>query len=100
MWWFFSQAEDGIRDDKVTGVQTCALPIFAKSCSIALTMSARWRKSAWSARSSTTSRSWHRRTPPRSEERRVGRGRITAGTLDEVATTLLDREDRVCSPRG
>src|SRR5438552_15317514 len=26
---FFFQAEDGIRDDLVTGVQTCALPIFA-----------------------------------------------------------------------
>src|SRR3989454_8120231 len=31
MWWiffFFFQAEDGIRDYKVTGVQTCALPIY------------------------------------------------------------------------
>src|SRR5258708_26282697 len=27
---FFFQAEDGIRDDLVTGVQTCALPIFLK----------------------------------------------------------------------
>src|SRR5713226_2970976 len=26
---FFFQAEDGIRDGRVTGVQTCALPIFA-----------------------------------------------------------------------
>src|SRR5947208_4277939 len=26
---FFFQAEDGIRDDLVTGVQTCALPICA-----------------------------------------------------------------------
>src|SRR5207244_7504091 len=26
---FFFQAEDGIRDDLVTGVQTCALPIFS-----------------------------------------------------------------------
>ena len=26
---FFFQAEDGIRDDLVTGVQTCALPISA-----------------------------------------------------------------------
>src|SRR5205807_4028862 len=26
-WHFFFQAEDGIRDYKVTGVQTCALPI-------------------------------------------------------------------------
>src|SRR2546426_6867227 len=28
---FFFQAEDGIRDYKVTGVQTCALPIWAAS---------------------------------------------------------------------
>src|SRR5689334_23565179 len=27
---FFFQAEDGIRDGTVTGVQTCALPIFRK----------------------------------------------------------------------
>src|SRR3990170_5831446 len=27
VWYFFFQAEDGIRDDLVTGVQTCALPI-------------------------------------------------------------------------
>src|SRR5688500_20153277 len=29
MFLFFFQAEDGIRDYKVTGVQTCALPISA-----------------------------------------------------------------------
>src|SRR5690606_40764700 len=29
---FFFQAEDGIRDFHVTGVQTCALPIFFTSC--------------------------------------------------------------------
>src|SRR5690606_39553125 len=28
---FFFQAEDGIRDFHVTGVQTCALPIFTRS---------------------------------------------------------------------
>src|SRR5258708_3356725 len=28
---FFFQAEDGIRDDLVTGVQTCALPIFTSA---------------------------------------------------------------------
>src|SRR5438309_2631863 len=28
---FFFQAEDGIRDGTVTGVQTCALPIWAKA---------------------------------------------------------------------
>src|SRR2546429_965014 len=30
MCFFFFQAEDGIRDVAVTGVQTCALPILAK----------------------------------------------------------------------
>src|SRR2546429_6521108 len=30
MLFFFFQAEDGIRDVAVTGVQTCALPIFVK----------------------------------------------------------------------
>ena len=29
---FFFQAEDGIRDYKVTGVQTCALPIYIVCC--------------------------------------------------------------------
>src|SRR5258708_19065952 len=28
IFFFFFQAEDGIRDDLVTGVQTCALPIY------------------------------------------------------------------------
>src|SRR5256885_5352214 len=31
MFFFFFQAEDGIRDYKVTGVQTCALPIWVES---------------------------------------------------------------------
>src|SRR5215208_5635184 len=34
---FFFQAEDGIRDGHVTGVQTCALPISRHSCSSAAT---------------------------------------------------------------
>ena len=40
-WIFFFQAEDGIRDYDVTGVQTCALPIFHSailSTSIGITM--------------------------------------------------------------
>src|SRR2546425_4764180 len=31
---FFFQAEDGIRDKLVTGVQTCALPIYANELSV------------------------------------------------------------------
>src|SRR3989475_5895732 len=30
VYFFFFQAEDGIRDLTVTGVQTCALPIYAR----------------------------------------------------------------------
>src|SRR3989441_6116737 len=33
VFFFFFQAEDGIRDKLVTGVQTCALPISRKCCS-------------------------------------------------------------------
>ena len=33
-WFFFFQAEDGIRDRLVTGVQTCALPICFKPVSL------------------------------------------------------------------
>src|SRR2546430_14642299 len=31
---FFFQAEDGIRDLTVTGVQTCALPILSRECGL------------------------------------------------------------------
>src|SRR2546426_3141151 len=37
---FFFQAEDGIRDYKVTGVQTCALPISFPSQADMMSMSA------------------------------------------------------------
>src|SRR5207244_9878402 len=35
---FFFQAEDGIRDDLVTGVQTCALPIWPCEVRVLLCM--------------------------------------------------------------
>src|SRR5467141_4911614 len=60
---FFFQAEDGIRDSSVTGVQTCALPI---SLVIGLTS---WSMTWSSSGTYTISPS----TPMRSEERRVGK---------------------------
>src|SRR5256885_13001691 len=39
--YFFFQAEDGIRDYKVTGVQTCALPILATAIRVMLCSSGR-----------------------------------------------------------
>src|SRR5690348_17479337 len=41
---FFFQAEDGIRDGRVTGVQTCALPILAHAVEIAREDGAQIRK--------------------------------------------------------
>ena len=37
---FFFQAEDGIRDRDVTGVQTCALPILASSLTFRVLLTA------------------------------------------------------------
>src|SRR6266516_5361932 len=59
---FFFQAEDGIRDRTVTGVQTCALPISSRASS---PPSRSTRYSSFAGRRSTTKR--------RSEERRVGK---------------------------
>src|SRR2546426_9002934 len=71
---FFFQAEDGIRDYKVTGVQTCALPI--SSCQKLTSCSAEQIASE-QARSESLARlkrcSSRRPTGLRSEERRVGK---------------------------
>src|SRR5690606_40663740 len=40
--WLVVQADDGIRDCHVTGVQTCALPIFASSSAPTSSRGARW----------------------------------------------------------
>src|SRR5438034_9243093 len=72
---FFFQAEDGIRDHCVTGVQTCALPILPSgllpSASL-YTPSPRPR--LWSVRISEVELPIRRRGfSSRSEERRVGK---------------------------
>src|SRR3712207_4062315 len=44
---FFFQAEDGIRDIGVTGVQTCALPIFSFGALVAITVSSGLDSGTW-----------------------------------------------------
>src|SRR5437879_13625829 len=69
---FFFQAEDGIRDTSVTGVQTCALPICPAE---------KWKTRQPPARASIfppdllspIANSTRRPKNPRSEERRVGK---------------------------
>src|SRR2546430_12129971 len=66
---FFFQAEDGIRDLTVTGVQTCALPISGRRprCARGLHSGFRRRTSA------SLRREWRKIQVDRSEERRVGK---------------------------
>src|SRR2546430_10324615 len=84
---FFFQAEDGIRDLTVTGVQTCALPIFALGI-LGLfifnwdrkvrTSKALWISVIWMILAASASK-WLQSGPRsavdqfRSEERRVGK---------------------------
>src|SRR3712207_9510068 len=79
---FFFQAEDGIRDIGVTGVQTCALPIYAAAppCPRRGRSVAPAGEPVGPGRSRTRARAvavarGHRRSPPppRSEERREGK---------------------------
>src|SRR5215216_5662898 len=66
---FFFQAEDGIRDDLVTGDQTCALPISSRSASPRSSAEPRSR----AGRSTSAARPSSTRSGKRSEERRVGK---------------------------
>src|SRR5438105_8497421 len=69
---FFFQAEDGIRDPLVTGVQTCALPIYT-SWPFRIVMKRCGKTGTSSMRPSCVPTStWHFGNT-RSEERRVGK---------------------------
>src|SRR5260370_15148587 len=83
---FFFQAEDGIRDSSVTGVQTCALPIFqasfpllerrARAYSIHLASPSKLGMSRNASESPSLAAADYKRKRPRagrSEERRVGK---------------------------
>src|SRR5439155_5910373 len=71
MTYFFFQAEDGIRDGHVTGVQTCALPISRYAGAVYSGPSSR-RICRMASRKGSDSMS--PTVPPiRSEERRVGK---------------------------
>src|SRR5439155_5635296 len=65
---FFFQAEDGIRDGHVTGVQTCALPISCASAALlCLNKGVQRKRKLWSQ----AGQQILRELPLRSEERRV-----------------------------
>src|SRR5690606_40668312 len=71
---FFFQAEDGIRDFHVTGVQTCALPISTRPRAPSTASGSPSGDGGASSRS-TPRRRCASSTATRSEERRVGKER-------------------------
>src|SRR5437762_14242545 len=84
---FFFQAEDGIRDTSVTGVQTCALPILTAPdgavCLAPLSLPAGAASGNW----------------PRSEERRVGKeGRSRWGPDHQKKKTSNAEAEAVKQP--
>src|SRR5688500_19949740 len=79
---FFFQAEDGIRDYKVTGVQTCALPISDRAAPTTDPRLPVPRRPAGRAAGG-------RARVARSEERRVGKGWGSRCTAFSVKTNYL-----------
>src|SRR5256886_9819658 len=74
MFFFFFQAEDGIRDLTVTGVQTCALPISPR------------RAAGWPSRRGAIAGSARARGPPCEPCKIDGKLREAKGLLLEGAT--------------
>src|SRR5256885_11205904 len=72
---FFFQAEDGIRDYKVTGVQTCALPISQRAAEQlqVLPLPPHGRKNPIPSAGMVEEDPFFDRARTRSEERRVGK---------------------------
>src|SRR5207253_3804792 len=72
VYFFFFQAEDGIRVGHVTGVQTCALPISPSGTTLTRS-GATSRSSTISRRENSDTVITRRAVRARSEERRVGK---------------------------
>src|SRR2546423_2230350 len=70
---FFFQAEDGIRDKLVTGVQTCALPIWLNLIGLSPAEVGQQLQFLLTGVAVTQVREDIRNVPVRSEERRVGK---------------------------
>src|SRR2546422_942634 len=99
---FFFQAEDGIRDVAVTGVQTCALPI-----SLAVWSSRRGATASGSRRgaASSSSSSCPSRSPPwasrwRSMWRRAARWACSCGTCPTSRGRVSLVEPPICERCG
>src|SRR5690348_18365013 len=102
---FFFQAEDGIRDGRVTGVQTCALPILGTVANRACAASShRSRETDQGAGATTFGDTDHgvgrRKTRPQGRAREIGRASCRErGEIAGVAVALkkkVAKERSVC----
>src|SRR5699024_12040657 len=103
---FFFQAEDGIRDRNVTGVQTCALPISSvHSYGARSTTSIATTRSRTHPGSRKVKLKWWERRPIlpnafRSEERRVGKEcRYERGKRHRIRKVQTDAKDVEVTPQ-
>src|SRR5687768_17798132 len=104
---FFFQAEDGIRDVAVTGVQTCALPIYllrhvhglvARHYAVCVRVIAMSCSCLTCFQAAATAPSCHpplpliAAQPRRSEERRVGKECRSRGSADPEKKKVVERD--------
>src|SRR5688500_20344154 len=83
---FFFQAEDGIRDYKVTGVQTCALPISLRRISVT---------NSWAERNlMQTLREWKDHAEERGYSRIAEIGRASCRERVEIAEEAVGIENK------
>src|SRR5690625_7195353 len=99
---FFFQAEDGIRDGHVTGVQTCALPIWARIPMDRLATANPLRGSTSRTVGGGGGGGKEPKVTARSEERRVGKeGRCRWSTEQERKNMGRERgEQKKARERG
>src|SRR5690606_41127622 len=93
---FFFQAEDGIRDFHVTGVQTCALPIYAWSKSRIREPSRSGYRSFFFPLDGV--RNWNRLYGPRGLHQH--QSVVPEDAAREAVPALLDRKSVVSGKRG
>src|SRR5439155_13648351 len=97
---FFFQAEDGIRDGHVTGVQTCALPISPRFAHHRRHVRVRESRDRGAARLADPPRARERahlsrdgadpRRGRRSEERRVGKECRSRGSAEDLKKKIIE----------
>src|SRR5712691_7262642 len=98
---FFFQAEDGIRDLTVTGVQTCALPIWAsKRCISTPACSTPIRSNTWRKKRAPGASCSGRISPSRSAIRSPEKSSKARPSVKRKKKASLAKRRRPCSACG